>query len=477
MLEATHIDTYRQPSWGGPRSGILVLQAEEPGRALIPADLDNIEPGPVLGVILAAIDLDQLSSYDLVTVMRAHNRMAAHFEAQTLRAISSVAAHYQEMGKGWESEMRCNDAAASEVSAALHLTRRAAEHQLALALDLRDRLPQVGRLLSTGAIDIRRARVLVEGTVHLSEELARRVVHEVAHLAPRMTTGQLRRAVRKLSMSLEPDDAVKRYDTALAERRISSVPTNSGTSHLFAFDLPPDLVAQATRRINHIAKSLRRTDDGRTIDQIRADVFLDLLNGASHETVGRGVVDIRVDLTTLAELDDHTGELAGYGPVIADIARKTVREANKAEFRYVVTDADGRVSLGTTRARPTPRSGTADVAEVSDTEPADRRLPSAKQRRIVEMLRPLCAFPGCLMPATQCDIDHIDPWANLGPTRVRNLAPLCRHDHVGKDAGWAYEILADGSYRWTSPLGHIYDTPIDEPPMRTSDTPPRAPDP
>lgn len=464
MLEATYVRSHPEARWAGPRAGVWVGEAEESGRAEIPSDLDSIDPGPVLGALLASIDIDDLSGYDRVVVMRAHHRMAAHYEAETLRAIGAVSDHYQEVSGGWESELRSNHGATAEIGTALHLTRRAAENQLALALDMRDRLPAVGQLLRSGRIDARRARVMVDGTVHLPAELARRVVAEVADDAPSMTTGQLRRAVRKLSISLDPDDALDRYDAAFAQRRISSLPTESGTSHLFAFDLPPDLVARATRRINHIAKSLSRPEDDRTIDQIRADVFLDLLNGHAHDSVGRGVIDIRVDLTTLAELDENPADLAGFGPVIADIARKTARDS-EAEFRYAVSDGGNPVSVGTTRIRPVP-SSTSNPDRDPHADAIARRFPDAGQRRVVEMMRPLCAFPGCLMPSIECDLDHITAWSDGGATSLANLAPLCRHDHVGKDAGWSYEILSDGTYRWTSPLGHVYDAGVDEPPMR-----------
>ena len=74
-----------------------------------------------------------------------------------------------------------------------------------------------------------------------------------------------------------------------------------------------------SRRINQIARDLKHGDDPRTLDQIRADVFLDLLAGVDLNTAGRrATVDITVDLETLTGLTENPGELAGIGPVIAD---------------------------------------------------------------------------------------------------------------------------------------------------------------
>lgn len=140
------------------------------------------------------------------------------------------------------------------------------------------------------------------------------------------------------------------------------------------------------------------------------------------------------------ELSDAPGELPGFGPLIAEITRKVVAEQPESEHRVTVTDRGEVVWTGTTRRRP-----------------------SAEQRRIVEAENPTCVFPGCRMPATECDIDHRHPYAQGGPTRRENLAPACRHDHIRKHGGWKVMRLGSGHYVWTSPLGHTYQVGPDPP--------------
>jgi hypothetical protein len=66
---------------------------------------------------------------------------------------------------------------------------------------------------------------------------------------------------------------------------------------------------------------------------------------------------------------------------------------------------------------------------------------------------------GCWMPATDCDLDHTQAWAEGGPTEIGNLAPLCRHDHRLKhQANWQLQPISPGQYTWTSPHGHAYTT-------------------
>jgi hypothetical protein len=335
------------------------------------------------------------------------------------------------------------EAAASEVRAALRLTRRAADHHLDLALALRDRLPAVLASLKAGEIDQRRATVIVNGTSHLPDDTARLVADQVLPRAGRLTTGQLRERLRKLAIEACPDTARERCEQAIDQRRVELEPTDDGTADLMILDAPPDRAAAARRHIDRIARSLRSPNEARSIDQLRADVALDLLAGhtpTSGKPTSRvgGSVHLTVDLTTLIGLDDHAGDLAGYGPIIADLARHITEDQRHSPWRYTVThpDTGQPIATGTTRRRPT-----------------------AGQHRNITATYLTCVFPGCRMPAIDCDIDHRQAWVDHGPTEVGNLAPLCRHDHRLKhEHGWSLERLDDGDHLWTSPLGHTHTT-------------------
>jgi hypothetical protein len=327
------------------------------------------------------------------------------------------------------------ESAEGEIRAALTLTRRGAEFQLGTAYALRDRLPEVWQALHQGLIDLPKARVICNETLHLPIEDAQRVAQVALERAPRQTTGQLGARIRKLVISLDPDLAKDRYQEAVSERRVVLEPNPHGTTNLLGLDLPADQVQAAVRRINTLAKAAKTADDPRTMDQVRADVFVDLLNGRhlKHEK-GRGLVDINVELITLAGLSENPGELRGYGPVIADIARQVAETQSKAEHRVTVTEDGAPIWTGTTRRRPT-----------------------THQKRQVEARNPTCVFPGCRMPAAESDLDHTHPWADGGPTEVDNLAPLCRHDHQLKHTpGWKLKPTRPGIYHWTTPLGHTY---------------------
>jgi len=148
------------------------------------------------------------------------------------------------------------ESAAAEIRAALKLTRRGADVELSVALDLRSRLPQVHAMLASRTLDARRARVMISGTVHLPDDAARRVVDQVADEAPQLTTGQLRARLRRLCVEVDPVEATRRYDNAVDRRRVVADPTDDGAANLLGLDLPPDSASAATERINAIARSL-----------------------------------------------------------------------------------------------------------------------------------------------------------------------------------------------------------------------------
>ena len=69
-----------------------------------------------------------------------------------------------------------------------------------------------------------------------------------------------------------------------------------------------------------------------------------------------------------------------------------------------------------------------------------------------------CVFPWCTRPAEKCDLDHVIPYAEGGPTASDNLGPLCRRHHRLKThhAGWGYTVLEPGTYLWSSPHGYQF---------------------
>lgn len=226
--------------------------------------------------------------------------------------------------------------------------------------------------------------------------------------APTSTLGQLRSLIRRLCIESNPESAEKRSRRAHGERAVTAELTEDGTARITATDLAPDRVALAMSRIDRIARSLRTPEETRTIDQLRADVFLDLLEGTRTSTIN-GVLDIRVDLKTLVGLENRAAELGGFGPVVADIAKR-MTERFGPSWRVGVLDDSG------------------DLVHSDVT----RRRPDAAVRRHVEMRDQTCVFPGCRKPASDSDLDHRTPHAEGGPAHPGHVAP-CAGTIIGCD--------------------------------------------
>ncbi len=397
----------------------------------IPSNLGDLQPGPELGGVLACIEVDRVSPHDKVIVLEAHDRQQSYHAAEKYRAMTAIA---DDMGT--PDSRSAAEFASVEIGSSLHLTRRATEIELSFALDLR-RLPRVWLALAEGRIDVRRARVIVDRTLHLSIGAARAIVDRIIEHAPYLTTGQLRDRIDRLALEADAHHARERYETAVQDRRVTAEANSDGTGNLVASNIAPHRLQAALQRVNRIARSLKKKGERRTMDQLRADVVVDLLRG-TIDGGAEGVMNMHSDLDTLVALSEHPGELEGFAPVVADIARQVAGELEGGEWRYHITDtATGEtIATGVTKRRP-----------------------SRHQRREVETRHRTCVFPGCRMPSLNCDIDHRIPWIDGGRTISCNLAPVCRfHHRIKHEAGWQYRPIGLHEFLWTSRLGHIYTT-------------------
>jgi hypothetical protein len=134
---------------------------------VVPVGIDVMEPGPVLADWLASIDVGAVSGYDRVVVLRTHQRMASHYAAHVYADIAAVGDAFREVD---DDPRWVGESTSAEIRVALTLTRRAADIELGFAVELHERLPRVAAALEAGRIDVRRAKTIAHGTVHLSLE-------------------------------------------------------------------------------------------------------------------------------------------------------------------------------------------------------------------------------------------------------------------------------------------------------------------
>lgn len=508
----------------------------------VTAGLAEFAPGPGLCAALSTIDLSQVSNGEIITVLRAWSRLRAHIDAHFLTVVAEVGRRDPDAQAGEVARLaEPTRYGADETRLALAWTRRAAEVEHDFAELLVHRLPLVHAELGAGRIDRPKARAFYDHLADLPTADIERICRALLPKAGELTTGQLRARLARMVIAADPDRARDQYEKAVSERLVVGYLNPDGTAVITAEGLPPDQAAAACERIDQLARAAKRAGHPGRLDQVRAEVFLGLLDGRYHNLtrdqiitellrstagpesepasptpttdvddrcrqgaggdpnpVGRPTgIEIHVELATLLGCNERPGQIPGWGPVGADVARRLVARQRRAQWRFAVTDEDGYLLYGgITRRRPAdsrdaseggilelhvpatllgaiaanPPPGWAgvinDIAEQYATWPQHhheldsrptQRLPHAALRRHTQIRDRTCRGPGCRRPATKSEYDHTRDYQLGGDTVQANGDPLCDHDHDLKTkGGWKLRQPEPGTFIWHTPLGQIH---------------------
>ena len=341
--------------------------------------------------------------------------------------------------------------AAVEVGCALDLAPATARARVALAGELA-RLPVTRLALAAGVIDLPKARLVVEELRPLTDALAGEVEARVVPQAAGGTRAQLAGRLRRAVLAADPAAAQVRQERARADRRVEVFPLSDGMAGLTYLDTAErvqGLFLWLTGRAQSVkarAATGPAPADPRSLDQVRADVLADLgEHGLAAEDLPlrhgrRPQILVTVAVTTLLGLDELPGELAGYGPIAADTARRIAAEG---VWRRLLTD---------------PRTGRFDEMSLESYEP-----PQDLVHHVIARDR-TCRSPGCRTPADRCDLDHRVPHPR-GPTSAANLDARCRSHHTVKTHTDTHVDADDtdgaGGLRITLPSGRSYHLPAD----------------
>ncbi len=274
----------------------------------------------------------------------------------------------------------------------------------------------------------------------------------IATPATTAVPGRFRVRARAVRERVHPESLRERQRRAAKDRRVDHTAEFDGLALLSAL-LPAEQAHAIDADLEQRARHLHGlADETRTLAQIRADVFADLLltQPIGDDAVGtrgqasraRAAVRITIPALTLLGQGDEPATLDGYGP----IPLETAKELAGAATSWI-------------RVLTHPVTGT-----VVDVDRRMYRVP-ADMRRLLRTLHPTCVFPGCSRPADDCDYDHRKRWSDGGTTSVGNGEPLDGPHHPIKDETlWQSERdPATGRIIWTSPSG--YRIPEDPPPF------------
>ncbi|WP_407344651.1 DUF222 domain-containing protein [Pengzhenrongella phosphoraccumulans] len=435
------------------------------------ADAQLGEPEPA--VQFGEPVVDSLDDFALVELIGDLEREASCARARQLIVVEALSRR-ESMNPFWPVKVSQPNITAEEVAAALGTSRAAGRTLVDTARLLAGPLIPTAAALHAGHIDWGKAKIFAAVLGDVAVQVAVDVQARVLPDAGRRTHAQLRRDLARALIVVDPTDAEQRTVRAVDKRRVCHPKRLAdGMAGIWAV-LPAAVATQIDNALSTAARTAKATGDPRTPDQLRADTLAAALTG--HEPYGPGAsltgaktagscgggcagvrVDVTVSLATLLGQDENPGELAGYGPITAQTAR---RLATAGTWRRLVTDpTSGTVlDVGTTRYRPP--GDLAAIIRARDTR---------------------CLAPICEIPSHRCELDHRDPFhpdGTGGSTSAANLNPLCKRDHLIKThARWRLTRSTDGTATWTTPTGHTYrhrpePPPGHEPPLAWDPAPP-----
>ncbi|WP_344867510.1 DUF222 domain-containing protein [Amycolatopsis ultiminotia] len=330
---------------------------------------------------------------------------------------------------------------ASELALTLHITDNRAGAMIVAAEALAERLPRTFRLMDRGQLDMYRAMKVTDGTSWLSDHNARIVDVLLENRLANKNPTQIRRATAYAAMKIDSAGATNRTSQRRAERRVVLHHQAEGISQLSVDNTSTDKANAAYSRIDRIARALKNGDEKRTLDQLRADVALDLLLSGKGGAAGKVEVFLYLDLETYLGLNDNPAELAGHGHIPAELARH-IATGPDTTLRRVITD---------------PLTG--QVIEVGKF----RYRPSVDVEEFVRVRDRECRQPGCPRPAQNCVTESTGSSATDADS---TLSYCIRHRRLKDRADWQYQVLGDGRLAITTPTGQKVEAmppPLHEP--------------
>lgn len=417
------------------------------------AVLEEMPVGPGLAAGLVALRSMQMDGYAAVRVHALWSKLIAWASAQQMIATNDCVSGIRGLVGPPDDLNEPYLLGAQEIASATAIPYATARAQVDLVDRVAACMPTSWVALDRGEISLSHVKALHRATCNCTPAVAGAVESQLVPqaVARRWTPSELARAARKLVISLDPQGAAKREEKAKEGSDVEFFPGEDGMAGLYAYG-PAPLGRQMTDLIDDRAAQMGRDGDDRPIGVRRFQALYDAVTGSAGTTTANGESHtlVTIDLSTLLGLNNNPGDLAGYGPITADTARRIAADST---LRRLVTD---------------PMTG----------NPIDlgrKYKPSKLLRDLVRATQPRCSMIGCSRPAYRCELDHRLEHNRGGDTKPENLQPLCKlHHQLKTKKRWKVGANADDTQTWTSFLGFTYVSHEQDPLVSDSDPPAEA---
>ena len=377
----------------------------------------------------------------------------------------------------------------AELALAISCIEHAARDLVAVGLDLRYRLPQTNNDFGGGRLSYAHAKVISQATRQLDLATVDTLDAKLATAAQTRTPPRLRILANRLVAKADPESMRRRHQHEYDSRSTAMFPLGDGVA-AFTFNHDLDTICVIDDHLDTWARRRRLIDPNTGLDAHKADAAAHLLLGQhpltgtslfhrlssnpgtpadaptaegqetllqgwpqlptvadpTHFLPARTQLRVHMSADTLLGLDDNSCELAGYGPITAQQARRLALDSATTTLRRVFTDpADDTVMF-------------LDAGSYRFTR---------TQTEAIATLHPISTFPGATTAASKCDTDHRAPYQFAaaggtdppGQTVVPNAQPLRRQHHrLRTHLNWTpvTDPHDPHTITWTSPHGRTY---------------------
>lgn len=481
----------------------------------------HVVPGPETQRIvatLAALPEADVTPAERVDLLVQFERCEAWLVAQKQRVLAAID---RDAGGKEERAKRTGryEDTELEVGLAMSWSQGMVRDRLDVATELTERLPKTWSALARGDLIFWKAREIAVGAQKLSDPAkARRFEGRVLRKGSDQTFGDIRRAVVKALIEVDPEGAEGRRKQTRRERRVTRRPLEDGGGHI-GVSGPAEMIAVIHSALTEGSRQLKTSGAVDNLDQGRFDTLFDwavryldelAIPGRPATPVGATLI---VKTSTAAGEDDDPAEIAGFGPITAQAARDLLHGRapapgpfDKWRHRFApesysrdefdldpsVRNEDGpppddddlppddwewQPPPEPQPQTPANRDGPPDPFTVAwrvlrvDSATGwavpppgvrlnhgtDRRFATPAQARYVRDRDRKCAVPTCAQSGQRVDIDHRTEASCGGVTDVGNLGPGCpHHNRTTRNRGWKIEPHDDETATLITPQGRRY---------------------
>jgi Domain of unknown function (DUF222)/HNH endonuclease len=364
-----------------------------------------------------AAALDDMAALDPVELAGGESVVELHREIDRLEAVVTRATAAFAAGGEWEADGARS--APAWLAGRCRLPAPMARRRVTLGRDLRQ-MPATEAAWLRGDVGSAQVSALAAVRTPSTEEAFARDEADLVEQAGRLRYRDLVRVLDYWSQLADPDGSEDDAERQHESRRLHLSQSFKGAWFLDGLLDPVsgEVVSEALRRIEDelfeadwAEARARRGDDVRAADlartpaQRRADALVEMARRA--QAVPEGARLPAPLFTVLVGYETFAGRICELASGAVVSPGSLLPWLDEAWVERVVFDGPRRIR---------------DVG-------VRRRLFTGASRRAVEVRDRECFHPLCDVPARRCEVDHVEPWAEGGPTVEANARLACPFHH------------------------------------------------